>query len=160
MNAPLDLSATPLADPVTGPLSADHRRLDVLLAEAKRQLCAGDIPSARARFAKFREGLERHIAIEEEVLFPALERHSGPVGARPVSVMRAEHAEIRRRMDEVAGALEGDGPPVVTSPLAALTALLYAHNGKEERILYPLSDRALASDDVTGREVTRRLREG
>jgi iron-sulfur cluster repair protein YtfE (RIC family) len=123
-------------------LRLDHHRLDAVLAAAKQALRAGDLARARARFSEFREGLERHIAAEEEVLFPAFEALTGAAGGGPTHVMRSEHGELRRLMAEVASGLEGGGGEGHTTPLAALTARIYAHNGKEERILYPALDRA------------------
>lgn len=148
-------------DPVTGLLTADHRRLDAVLADVKQEVKDQDLARARSLFAGFRRGLERHILVEEEVLFPAFEHHTGAREGGPTAVMRAEHAEIRRLMADVAGALEAaEGPPATTTPLAELTAILYAHNGKEERILYPMSDRALAEDEPARHEIARRMREG
>lgn len=126
---------------VTEIFGRDHRRLDGLLADAKRSLAAGELARAAMLFSQFREGLERHIVAEEEILFPAFEELTG-VASGPTGVMRAEHAEIRRYLAEVTERLENPGDADRTTPLAALTALLYAHNGKEERILYPMTDRA------------------
>ena len=126
---------------VTEIFGRDHRRLDGLLADARRSLGAGELARAAAIFLRFREGLERHIVAEEEVLFPVFEELTGLVGG-PTAVMRAEHAEIRRYLAAVAERLESPDDADRTTPLAALTALLYAHNGKEERILYPMTDRA------------------
>ena len=134
---------------VTELLCRDHRRLDSILAEAKRCLVAGDLPRASARFVEFRDGLDRHIAAEEDVLFPAFETFTGGDGSGPTQVMRIEHAEIRRLMAEVASNLErGDGERHATTPLAALTARIYAHNGKEERILYPAIEQAAREADA------------
>jgi iron-sulfur cluster repair protein YtfE (RIC family) len=130
------------ADSVTALLSLDHQILDATLAEAKQHLAAGDPAAAAARFAAFRAGLEHHIEVEEEVLFPALQELTGGGAGGPVGVMRAEHTEIRRLLAEVAAALERNGAGAASEPLAALRAQLYAHNGKEERVLYPLADRA------------------
>jgi iron-sulfur cluster repair protein YtfE (RIC family) len=135
------------AESVTRILGLDHRRLDALLADAKRLLATGDVPRAAGRFAAFRSGLERHIVAEEEVLFPAFEALTGASAAGPIQVMRAEHVEIRRLLAEVSSALEAGGGERPTTPLAALTARLYAHNGKEERILYPATDRAARAAD-------------
>jgi iron-sulfur cluster repair protein YtfE (RIC family) len=121
-------------------LGADHGRLDFLLADVKRLLAAGEVAGAAARFAAFRDGLERHIAVEEEVLFPAFDGAAGLAG--PIHVMRVEHAEIRRLMAEVASHLADGAGGCRATPLAALTARVFAHNGKEERILYPGMDRA------------------
>lgn len=125
----------------TAILGQDHRRLDGLLADAKRALRAGEIARASELFSAFRDGLERHIVAEEEVLFPAFETLTG-VTAGPTRVMRAEHANLRALLREIAERLAQHGHESLTTPLASLTALLYAHNGKEERILYPATDRA------------------
>lgn len=122
-------------------LGSDHRRLDTLLADAKRALAAGEPTRARPLFTAFREGLERHIVAEEEILFPAFEELTGMVGG-PTQVMRSEHIDIRKLLEEIASRLEQGSEGGYTTPLASLTALLYAHNGKEERILYPATDRA------------------
>jgi iron-sulfur cluster repair protein YtfE (RIC family) len=126
---------------VTQLLGEDHHRLDALLADSKRLIAAGDLAGASARFAVFHSGLERHIVAEEELLFPAFEALAGIVEG-PTRLMRLEHAEIRRLLSEVACALDSGAGAPLTTTLAALTARLYAHNGKEERILYPATDRA------------------
>jgi iron-sulfur cluster repair protein YtfE (RIC family) len=116
----------------------DHRGLDGLLGAAERALGAGQPVRAGVIFSRFREGLERHIVAEEEILFPAFEELTG-ITCGPTAVMRAEHAEIRALLGEIAACLQGAADPAAS--LAALTALLLAHNGKEERILYPMTDR-------------------
>ena len=136
------------AESLTHHLGRDHRRLDAILAAAKRSLHSGDIARGLARFSEFREGLERHIAVEESVLFPVFESLTGGAGAGPTVVMRLEHAEIRRLMAEIASGLARGGDAGHTTPLAALTARIYAHNGKEERILYPALDRAARNADA------------
>ena len=119
---------------VTQLLGDDHRHLDGVLADAKRALAAGDFAQAAAGFAEFRSGLERHIVVEEQVVFPAFEALGGPAACGPTKVMRMEHAEIRRLMTEVSAQLASGGEVGHATPFAALTARLYAHNGKEERI--------------------------
>ena len=105
----------------------------------------------------FREGLEHHIEAEEQVLFPVFEGLTGAAQGGPTVVMRAEHAELRKLMAEVASVLEAGPEEGHTTPLAALTARIYAHNGKEERILYPMTDR-LAREAGTLDELVSRLR--
>jgi iron-sulfur cluster repair protein YtfE (RIC family) len=134
------------ADSVTALLGADHHELDRLLSEAKRRLAAGEIARAAEVFSDFREGLERHIAAEEDLLFPALESRTGSPASGPLVVMRSEHADLRRLLAEVALALGSAAHECHVTPLAALTARIYAHNGKEERILYPMADRMLEGE--------------
>lgn len=135
----------------------DHRRLDAIFAAAKRSLHAGEIARGIAEFSEFRDGLERHIVAEEEVLFPMFEALVAG-GGGPTHVMRLEHVEIRRLMAEIASEIERGGGDGHTTPLAALTARIYAHNGKEERILYPAMDRA-ARDADTLDALLRQVRE-
>lgn len=125
---------------VSAVLGNDHRRLDGILADVKRLVASGDPGTARSRFQAFRDGLERHIEAEEEALFPVFEELSGTRGAGPTAVMRMEHDELRKRMADLEGRLEAGAGADLTAHLAALTALIQAHNGKEERILYPASD--------------------
>lgn len=138
----VDYGITAPLESLTHLLSLDHRRLDAILAAAKQSLHAGDIARGFARFSEFRNGLERHIAAEEEVLFPVFEALIGGPGNGPTHVMRLEHSEIRRLMAEIVSELERGGGDGRATPLAALTARIYAHNGKEERILYPAMDQA------------------
>jgi iron-sulfur cluster repair protein YtfE (RIC family) len=139
-----DLAHLPKAESVTQLLVDDHRRLDDLLADAKRALAAADARTAAALFAEFRDGLEAHIVAEEHVLFPLFEELTGTSGGGPTHVMRMEHADIRKLLAEISAGLTraAAAPADLATPLAHLTALLTAHNGKEERILYPASDRA------------------
>lgn len=133
-----DVNSAPKAT-VSEIFGRDHRGLDGLLGDAERALEAGERVRAGVIFSRFREGLERHIAAEEEILFPAFEELTG-ITHGPTEVMRAEHAEILRLLREVTASLE----PAADSaaPFAALTTVLVAHNGKEEGILYPMTDRA------------------
>ena len=129
---------------VTDYLMNDHRRLDGLMQSCRGLVEAGDMKGASATYAGFHQGLKRHIKIEEGILFPEFEtatglaRNSGPTG-----VMLHEHAEIVRLLDLIKDLLEGAAPaPAEFESLrSALVALLHEHNGKEERILYPMTDR-------------------
>ena len=144
-------------DTVSELLGEDHRRLDAVLGDAKRRLREGAAGAAAERFAAFRAGLERHIEVEERDLFPAFEERTGMRGAGPTEVMRAEHREIQRLLGEIAAALAREGSPDCTALFGALTGVLLAHNGKEEKILYPMSDRVL-EDSPARAEILRRIR--
>jgi hemerythrin-like domain-containing protein len=122
-------------------LGADHRRLNDLLAATKRARAEGDTEAARRRFQAFREGLERHIEVEERVLFPAFETSSGTTPDGPTAGLRMEHRELRKLLAEVAAQLEQALPAGEAPILAVLEARLDAHNGIEERGVYPTVDR-------------------
>lgn len=126
-------------------LEADHQRLDTLFAEAARLLETASLDDAAARFAEFACGLERHIAMEESVLFPAFERLTGMVGG-PTTVMRMEHAEIREFLRDAAGSLGARDGESFALRARALRAALSEHNVKEEEILYPMTDESAGGD--------------
>lgn len=128
---------------VMGYLSADHRRLDGVMEECRSLSAAGDMKGAAIRFVEFRAGLLRHIGIEEELLFPEFEAATGLSEGGPTGVMRHEHLEIRRLMELIDELFRGPSPsPTEFESLrSAVVSLLHEHNLKEERILYPMTDR-------------------
>jgi iron-sulfur cluster repair protein YtfE (RIC family) len=64
----------------------DHDRLDDLFRQFQA-LKLSDRESAGRAFQEFKAGLERHIAWEEEILFPAFENKTGQTSG-PTQVMR------------------------------------------------------------------------
>ena len=126
---------------VTEYLQGDHERLDAILREVDRLAEAGDPARAGLRFAEFACGLGRHIDAEESVLFPAFEKMTG-ISEGPTAVMRQEHIEIRRRIEEVAAGLRAPNAPGARQAIAALVEVLSLHNMKEEGVLYPMADQA------------------
>ncbi len=139
---------------VTGYLQADHRRLDEIVPAVERLADAGSFAEARARFGEFACGLGWHIDVEEQVLFPFFEAKTGMTRG-PTTVMREEHKDIRDRMQRVAAALEAQDAPAMRDALGELTTILAAHNMKEERMLYPMTDRAIESFEAQERLVQR-----
>lgn len=126
-------------------LSWDHDRIDAFERGAFAARAAGDLETALSLFERFKVGLFRHIGFEEDLLFPALESAAGfPPHAGPTAVMRAEHVEIRAAVRLLRDAI-GDPSADAESLRGRLHAALGPHNDKEERILYPMADRALSA---------------
>lgn len=123
----------------------DHGRCDELFARAEEAIGAGDLAAGAKAFAAFSTALDRHLAMEEELLFPALEaRSGGPMG--PTQVMRFEHAQMREAVAAMGEALGEKDAPGFLGRAETLLIVMQQHNFKEERILYPMMDRALASE--------------
>ena len=79
--------------------------------------------------------LRRHIYLEEELLFPAVQRAGLMM---PIMVMNREHGEIWNGMDAIESALGADQDPASARELCEqLLAVLESHNLKEEPIVYP-----------------------
>jgi regulator of cell morphogenesis and NO signaling len=124
-------------------LSWDHDRLDALEAAAFQKRAEGDLQSARETYAVFAAGLRRHIAFEEQVLFPAFEEMTGMSPAMgPTAVMRAEHREIEALIGEIETGIAESAAPVERLR-RSLHDVLGEHNLKEEEVLYPTSDQLL-----------------
>ena len=124
-------------------LEADHRRLDRLLTETVESAAAGTLDRAARAFATLHDGIEKHIEVEERILFPFFEDANGAFG--PTEVMRAEHASILQSAAEISLRLAGNDVGYCLEELDALARLLSAHNLKEERVLYPATERVLES---------------
>jgi len=127
-------------------LSEDHRRCDALLTGAQAAAARGEDGEARTLFGAFDIGIRRHIAMEEDGFFAAVEERTGMKGQGPTEVMRGEHLEIRRLLERIAGLLAAGDLRGVAATIQSLIALMVEHNEKEEQMLYPLADEVLAGD--------------
>ncbi len=138
-----------MADPtISHYYAADHDRLDELFGrfQSSKQ---SDRTVARHLFAEFKVGLERHIAWEEDLLFPLFEAHTGMHAAGPTAVMRDEHRQIKHFLALIDGKLQqADG--ATDDDEAGLLEILAAHNSKEEYILYPAIDQQLSVSERDG----------
>jgi uncharacterized protein (DUF2249 family) len=111
-------------------LAWDHDRLHALERRTFALQARGRTESALRLFARFAHGLRRHIHMEEQVVFPQLEKRLGDVSAS-MALARAEHREIERLLDEV-GRRSGAAAPLPDGPVGALRALLQRHERDEE----------------------------
>jgi iron-sulfur cluster repair protein YtfE (RIC family) len=126
-------------------LGSDHRLCDELFASAKAAVTQRDWDSARGRFDHFHAAMQRHLAREENVLFPAFEaRTANTMG--PTQVMRMEHGRMRRLMQDMARATADEDHSRYLCLAATLQMLLQQHNLKEEELLFPMID--LMLDDA------------
>jgi hemerythrin-like domain-containing protein len=132
-------------DTITGYLSSDHARCDDLFAAAETAVSKGRWDEAAALFGGFEEGLERHFAMEEKVLFVAFEKATGS-SAGPTAVMRMEHAQIRSIMTLLHDAMANRDADDFLGHAETLNTMIQQHNMKEESILYPMTDRMLSTE--------------
>ncbi len=123
----------------------DHDRLDQLL-ETYRRLKGVDFAQAKQAFREFTFGLQRHIIWEETVLFPLFEEKTGMRDRGPTAVMRAEHREIGRCLEALHDKVRRQDADSGREEQALLQAL-FAHNHKEENVLYPAIDRLSSAEE-------------
>ena len=153
-----------MADPLrlTDPLRARHRELVAKVDELRAAAAgAGDLDRAavHARVARslafLDEELLPHARVEEESLYPLVERTLGSPGC--TTTMRRDHVEIAR-MTEALRFLEArlrnnptrDTIEAVRRLLYGLHAVVMLHFAKEEELYLPILDRELREDAAEG----------
>lgn len=121
----------------------DHRRLEQTLETAVAHARAEQWQAAADAFSIFRRGIERHMAVEEEVLFPAVEDDAEtPLTA----ILRKGHRDLRAFFDEIDDALQARDVEESTRIATTMRALLERHDEKEEAELYPAAQARLRAD--------------
>lgn len=89
--------------------------------------------------------MERHFSFEEDTLFPPLESATA-MAMGPTGVMRMEHRQIRALLGDLLRATEDRDASECLGLLEGLHMIIQQHNAKEEAILYPMADQALAAE--------------
>lgn len=137
------MQSTHVEGPLSVALTNEHHRLDSLWSEVRTNL-ENDISAERiARLQVFKKELRRHILDEEMTLFPDFEERTGMSGSGPTAVMRSEHRQLEALIEELIKTLGPHGDTAQAIEQAnALSFLMDSHDKKEERILYPMMDRA------------------
>lgn len=129
-------------------LEQDHQHCDDLYLQAETDIAEDRLAEGAAAFQRFMLAFERHLAREEQLLFPALEQHLGS-SSGPTVVMRNEHQQMRAILHQMLGALEHRDSDSFFDYADHLRMLMRQHNLKEENVLYPMADRLLAGSSAT-----------
>jgi hemerythrin-like domain-containing protein len=122
----------------------DHRSCDERWADVEAAAEAGKAEDIAAAWQRFDRSQRRHLQMEEEVLFPAFENATGMTGGGPTFVMRSEHEQMRGLLDQMGAAAGGGAYDELVDLGDTLLMLIQQHNAKEEQMLYPMAERALA----------------
>ena len=122
----------------------DHRDSDARWADVAELLDTEDIEAARPAWQKYLAGMQRHIAMEEEVLFPALEAASSMNEGGPTAVMRLEHHQIRALLEDIDETIGSGDCEQALEVGDTLLMLIQTHSAKEEKVLYPMAENLLS----------------
>ncbi|GAB3538259.1 hypothetical protein GCM10027343_03550 [Noviherbaspirillum agri] len=123
-------------------LLLDHQHCDALFMRATGAVIDRNWQDGETSFCLFAAALERHMSMEEGILFPAFEqafRH--PEG--PLAILRNEHGEIRGMVDRMSGSIAHRDAVEFLIHAETYTLLLQQHEMKEGQMLYPLLDKVL-----------------
>jgi uncharacterized protein (DUF2249 family) len=116
-------------------LDWEHAHLDALIAEIHWQVVQRLFGAARASYEDLRKGLERHLRVEEAVVF----RWAAPqVSKAKLEALRAAHPIVRGLLGELGRSLRGEDWVTATSAMSDLREVLAAHAQVETEVLFPL----------------------
>jgi iron-sulfur cluster repair protein YtfE (RIC family) len=123
-----------------------HRQCDGRWADVVTAADAGAADAVAESWGAFRSELLVHLKMEEEVLFPAFEVATGMTDGGPTFMMRSEHDQMRGLVEQMDVSADGGDHGELTDLGDTLLILIQQHNQKEEHMLYPMAERALAAD--------------
>ncbi|HVC11215.1 MAG TPA: hemerythrin domain-containing protein [Burkholderiales bacterium] len=126
-------------------MTRHHKDCDVAFVRAEEKAAAADWTGLQREAGIFLVEIERHIAMEEELLFPAFEDRTGMSGG-PTATMRMEHEQMRGMFAQMRAAAEARDAAQYLGASETLLILLQQHNIKEESMMYPMLDQALGED--------------
>ena len=140
-------------------LPPHHKHCDELFSVAEEAAQNGDWVACSEAQRHFGEELLAHLAAEESVLFPAFEDATG-MRHGPTQMMRQEHEQMRALVKQLDAAMAAKDGETFGGVAEILLILMQQHNMKEENILYPMCDQALAGQvDAVSVELMQRLEE-
>lgn len=134
-----------MSSAIADAFTADHHSCDRLLADTERPLASGDWFAGQQAADALMAAMERHFALEEDVLFPKLAQVFR-VAEHPIEVMVAEHTQMRSLLADLRDAVLSLDKPASLGILETLHFVVQQHNYKEEGVIYPMADGALPTE--------------
>ena len=130
----------------------EHSLYEDLLTECHDAVENEDWEGVNLIFSQLVMHLKRHIALEEEVLYPAYE--SAPHAPQgPTMALREEHSTIIRLLQDMAPVIRTRDSEHLLECLAHLENQMIKHHEKEEDIFLPMASLILNSrrDELSSR---------
>jgi iron-sulfur cluster repair protein YtfE (RIC family) len=125
-------------------LHHDHRDHEALLHECQQRAELEDWNAVKQLYGELRRSVERHIVVENEIIFAAYEALTDTPEA-PTRALRDEHERIRRLLEECAAVLSARDSEQAVESLSVLTEYMLKHHDKEEQVFLPMAGHVLAA---------------
>ena len=139
------------ADTITSFMVAEHTRLGDLWEQITAALKAEEFARLHGLARDLIAALKRHISVEEQILFPAIESKSN--NHEPTNAMRLEHRQMERMLEQLKPLLTlaelWTGIKAVEGQEIEPGALLRSHENKEHDVLFPLADQLLGAEGAS-----------
>lgn len=120
-------------------ISSQHKQLGDLFDRILDSVAGGGPRLALNDFLLFSTALEAHMAVEEDIYFPALHGLRNDVGEELLELV-AEHARIRGELPEVQKRLNSGNENDARQALDELAILVGRHERQEEELLARISE--------------------
>jgi iron-sulfur cluster repair protein YtfE (RIC family) len=119
-------------------LMRESRLIEALSEMVERYVHDGAIAESEDALTSLARRLRARIKLEEETLFPAIERKVGDPKFIETARMRRQHVVIIELLRGIDRALEDRQMAIVSGDLQELKAALKAHLEEERKVLLPL----------------------
>ncbi len=125
-------------------ISSQHKQLGDLFERVLASVEAGGPRTAVSDFLLFSTALEAHMAVEEDIYFPALHGIRNDVGEELVGLV-SEHNLIRGQLADVRDLLKTNDDEAGRRALDLLADFIDRHEHDEEALLARISEGPLTS---------------
>lgn len=129
-------------DTLSSVLAHDHDRCDVLFARACAQVRTGDWEGAAQSAPALAAALERHVRMEESVVFDALDAALRSQQSA-TATLRADHRRMEGVLMRLLASQRSRDASAFFKHAATLRVLLQSHHEREEQVFYPAAERIL-----------------
>ena len=119
-------------------ISAQHERIDAFCREVLRRIDRDGPAQSMEEFARLQEAIEAHMAVEDEVYFPALHGLRPDVEPELRSLIE-EHEQMRRQVEGVRELLLAGDRERGSRALGDLTRRIERHELAEEELIARVS---------------------
>jgi hypothetical protein len=124
-------------------IAQQHQSIREILSSLERSLREGEPgrDAVHALFGRYREAVEAHFSLEEDVLFPAL-HGLHPSRSPELAGLEAEHGVFAGRLAALAELLASASLAEFGAGFERLAREMGAHETREERLAHLLAERA------------------
>jgi iron-sulfur cluster repair protein YtfE (RIC family) len=121
----------------------DHRRIQNLLRSAEKFLALEHAASANRALVALARRLKTHLAIEEELCFPAWTTGTRDHSYDLVLALTHDHHEMRERIENAREHFVQGDFRIASAELSELNHLFLNHVAQEENVIFPVCERVL-----------------
>jgi len=126
-------------------ISSQHTQLNDLYQGVASSLERSGVHTARVAFTRFADALEAHLALEDDLYFPALHGLRPDLGGQLTLLVR-EHRALRLLTTELHALFEAGERDTASDRLADLAEHIRSHEAKEEALISQINTRPLDPD--------------